>query len=355
MPYTYDEIDRAWQLAESTPVPPEELVAIFDRCERMLGRQWTDQARGRMVGPGAVFKIIAIGQRLVFIDGLPKSEELIKKLRLNDPSAHAELHAIALVGRSGNVEFDLFPEVMVGTRRRVPDFRARSGQGLWVCVEVTRPDMSEVALRAQEITSTLAGVVQRIDRSIALEVFLRREPDEAEIAGIGEQLLTFSTLEARRDELPGDLGFLFRSEHAPGVVSVTDHPGEVISPRVGTAKLIGGGNEPTRHVQVRMPFSDQRADRFIAEEAKQLPDDSPGLIMVDLTNVLSGFKAWEPLIRRRFQPTMNRKIGGVCLFSSGTTTTGVGLSWFSETNMLVNPHAGIGLPAWLTVTLAATA
>lgn len=137
------------------------------------------------------------------------------------------------------------------------------------------------------------------------------------------------------------------------MVVPADHPGEEIGPRFGAARLIGGAGEPTRQVVVRMPFSDQRAEKFIHREAAQIPEDAPGLIMVDMTNTRSGFRAWEPLVRRRFQPAVHTRVGGICLFASGIVLGQTSLACHSDTSVLINPHAKIALPSWVETALTA--
>lgn len=89
------------------------------------------------------------------------------------------------------------------------------------------------------------------------------------------------------------------------------------------------------------------------QEARQLPRDVPGLIMIDVGDAAGAFGNWEPLIKRRFQPTINTRVGGVCLFSSGVVLTPDGAACLSETKLLVNPHAKVPLPPWVSETIAA--
>lgn len=108
------------------------------------------------------------------------------------------------------------------------------------------------------------------------------------------------------------------------------------------------------HVAVRMPFSDLRAEKFIGKEAKQLPDDAPGLIVVDVSKAIAAIKAWEPLIMRRFQPSIHTRVGGVCLVSSGIDMAGDGggLSLSSSVKFIANPHAKFSVPSWVEAALA---
>ncbi len=267
VPWTFDEIERDWLNGGHIPIAPQEVVAAFDRCERILGHDWIEQSRGNVRGPLPTLPIVAMGQRLALLDGLLGNEQIIEKLRNRDLSAYAELHAIYLLGRDGHTEFELFPEVAVGVRQRVPDLRVRRDGSLWVYVEISRPGTSEVAERAQAIVAALTEVVGRISKPVALEVFLRREPADDEVVSLHAQIAAFCSQEtASREELPNGLGLLLYSENPPGMLVLAEHIREEVCPRFGAAKMIGGGSEPTRHVMVRMPFSDQRAERFISKE-----------------------------------------------------------------------------------------
>jgi hypothetical protein len=101
-----------------------------------------------------------------------------------------------------------------------------------------------------------------------------------------------------------------------------------------------------------MPFTDERAAEFVDHEARQLPRGAPGLIMIDAGFAPGAFREWEPLIKRRFQPTINTRVSGVCLFSSGVILTADGAACPSQTRLLVNPHAKVRLPPWVSETIA---
>jgi hypothetical protein len=100
-----------------------------------------------------------------------------------------------------------------------------------------------------------------------------------------------------------------------------------------------------------LPFADQRAERFLTEEARQLPTDAQGLIMVDMARAPGGFRTWEPILRRRLQPTMHTRVGGIGLFGSGLLPTPEGEAVLSETKFISNAYARIPLPSWIAETL----
>jgi hypothetical protein len=75
------------------------------------------------------------------------------------------------------------------------------------------------------------------------------------------------------------------------------------------------------------------------------------MVMVHMRNAPGGFTAWEPLIRRRFQPTIHTRIGAICLFSAGTLLTERGFAVLSHNKLLANVHAKTPLPSWIGTTL----
>src|SRR5262249_18847380 len=68
--------------------------------------------------------------------------------------------------------------------------------------------------------------------------------------------------------------------------------------------------------------SDNGAQSVLGAEADQLPKSAPGLIVLDISSVIGSFQEWAPLVRRRLQPTINRRTGGVVLYESLLGTHG---------------------------------
>jgi len=259
--------------------------------------------------------------------------------------------------RSGETKatIELGPITQVGTHDRKPDFRLQRDDEPWTYVEVTQPDVAEAQMRAQSMLNRLADLVQPIKKSFSLEVFLRREPTDSEIIALADLVPQFCLLEGDQSkDLPG-LAILSLNASAPGLVVPRDHPGEPNVPRLGYAKAIYGSDEPHRHIAVRMAYADDRAEDFLRKEAKQLPKDSPGLAMVQMSRAPGGIKSWEPILRRRFQPNLHTRVSAVCLFQSGHELTPDGEAWIPETKLISNPHARFPLPAWIIDALAKAA
>ncbi len=358
MTWTHEAIELEWLRDGRIAVRPETIVEAFNRAEQVLGRDWIESSRtvSRVVSYGSLptLRVVTMGQHLAALDGVVGADRIIDRLRRGDNSAEAELASVHLIRfRHPAVEAELYPRVSVGASEKEPDLRVRMDDEHWTYVEVAQPDFSEDYARAQAILERLAALVREMRRLFALEIFLRREPTDAEVELLMARVPFFCERQsASRDDLPDNLGMLLLSDSPPGQVILQDHPGEDDRPRVGMATIVSGANEPPRHIAIRMAFADERAEEFMTREAKQLPTDSPGVVMIETNRAPGGFKSWEPLVRRRLQPTQHTRVSTVCLFSSGLTATEGGEAWLPETKLIANPHARFQLPRWLTDALA---
>ncbi len=274
---------------------PEDAVTAFNLVERTLGRQWmkTYNTTGNVTevwGTGPTAAIVRMGLRLASLEGLAGAEALTHRIREGDVSALAELTTIHLL-RHGRptVAMELGPDVLVGGEPRKPDLRVReNAQDLWTYVEVTSPDTSEAEERVQTVMKRITATVSELRKSFAVEIFLRREPTDAEVEAIVSHVREVCSSDGvLRRELPDGLGLVLLNHTKPGSVVLDDH-GEPYTPRLSRAQAIGGGSEPHRHIAVRMPYSDERGERFLGREARQLPTDAPGLIVIQMGRAPGG-------------------------------------------------------------------
>jgi len=353
MSWSWEEIEANWLSGGHIALSRQEILAAFDRVERILGREWIEAHRAEGVtGALPTLSVAMIGRKLQSLEGVANTKLLIQKLQRRDASAFAELNAVyILLSRHTDVATEVAPETAVGDRIRAPDIRVRRGEEPWTYIEVTRPDVSEVQERVRSLMGRLTQQVASIQRSFALEVFLRREPADAELDSLALRIPEFCKTDGIAREEIQDLGLLLLNYCQPGQFVVQDHPGEEVRPMLGAMQVVTGGNEPNRHIVVRVAFSDDRADEFLKKEAKQLPTDAPGLIMIETSNATGAFRSWGSLLARRFQPTLHTRVGAVCLFHGGIVGTPDGEAEETETKLLLNPHAKLPLPSWIIETL----
>ena len=184
--------------------------------------------------------------------------------------------------------------------------------------------------------------------SSAIELFLRREPTAQETSWLIQFIHDVGTRnDVRREELPDRLGLFILNATAPGQVILEEHEGEERVPRILLVKATVGPSEH-RHICARLAFSDHRAEEFLRGEARQLPKDYPGLIMIQVSHAPGAMRTWEKVLRRRLQPNQHRRVSGVCLFCSGLFPTETGDDYLDETQMIANDYASLALPAWVS-------
>jgi hypothetical protein len=193
MPYAWDEIRDSWLQDGAIAAEPAEIVDQFNRVERILGRPWLEAKLAPAPGVSAygalvTLEVVRAGRLLRSVEDLENAEDLYKKLRGGKETIWAELQAAYLLRMNDNVTLKLEPAVSVGSRTRRPDFRVRMGDEPWTYVEVTRPDTSEDRKRVEAFAPTLFGVLNSVPGEYALEVFLRRQPTEAEVGDLEQEV-----------------------------------------------------------------------------------------------------------------------------------------------------------------------
>ena len=357
--WSVERIEREWIEGSLTSLGDRAQYAVraFQAVDRNLGEDWLLANRAASWGTGPSLGIVHLGQCLLAIEGLSGADILFAKIRAGDPSALSELEAVWMFSEVPGVDIELAPDLFVDASVKKPDFRIRRPGERWTYVEVTRPDMSDAAQAAQKLLWRLNKVCH-VSRSFFMEIFLRRTPEQSEEQFLLTQSLALADSEAfGRVDVP-HLAIITKAPFTGPEVTPLNHPEEDNTcPRFGVATMISGadGLQPRRLVSVRMPFTDDRADRFIKSEAKQLSREEQGLIMMDMSAARSGMRAWVPLLGRRLQPNLHTRVGGLCLFTKGIEPGHSSLQLLFEIATIANPHTPQPLPSWIWETLSARA
>jgi hypothetical protein len=359
MPWTLDEIENEWLGGERLQLSPEDVVYAFDVAEQALGREWvlsTTRLPGgkRLWGFRPFSRVYAFGKRMQAIAEAPGGDALLERLLQGDAAAESELTAIYLLrSRRPDTEVEVGPKMIVGDHYRLPDFRIRSKMNAWTYVEVTQLNPSMASMRTQEALRRIADSVISIQQPFLLEIVFWRDPMEGEENELVTQAYeACKAADGERREV-GDLASLMVKSGDPAVVMPSILP-EGDGTRMDLARAIVGPGQPNRQVLVRAPFADQRAENILTMEAKQLPKDESGLVMVDATKQPTAFESWAKLVPPRFTPAQHTRVGGVLLFMTAITLTTQGMTWLPSLKLIPNPHASIPLSAWITEVIEET-
>jgi hypothetical protein len=344
--WTVEKIERDLLLSDICTIvrPIGRIVESVNRVDRVLGTEWIT-SRSIHKGLAPTMRVVGMGLRLTAIEGLPRSCELIEKLRQQDSSADSELTGIYLF-RSGSpgIEVELFPAV--GTREA--DFRMRNGVEDWTTVEVTHATVSKEQMRLQNILKQLTSAFTSLEGPFSLEVILQREPSDDEMARLCNTLPQFCLGgEPKTECLIDGMGVLLLNQVPVGQLPYSEIPELANVPSIGLAAIF----RVDQMVTVKIPFSDNRAEQILTAESQQLPAGKRGLIMISGPSSVKELDVWEPLVRRRFQPNIHTRVGGVCLFDGGMVPAGNGSDWQIQAHLIVNSHAKSALPPWISAAI----
>lgn len=220
-------------------------------------------------------------------------------------------------------------------------------------MEVSAPDDSEDQRRLRGILEETARALADEPGPYKLEALLRREPAPEELIDL---VATLRTLARAKEEtavdLPAGIGRVFANHGVAALVELVDH-GEPPASRLALTQVRVVGEGPTSELTLRIAFGDDRASRFVDDEAAQLPVDAPGLIMLHVGSVVTRRGLWERAVRDRFRPTMHTRVSGACLFDAGVVPGSARLEVRVASRLVSNPHAKNALSEWLVENLRA--
>lgn len=317
--WTWRTIRARWPGVTDLGYERSAIVEAFNLREELLGAASSPTIQPQ-VGTYAPLQIVCDGRRLSALNGIPRTERFVSRLRRADASAWSELEALYIL-RSGPAQTDveLDPRVRHGTRDRLADNRIRE-RGLlpWTYVEVTRPDVSRAHASVRDIVRESISKVTAGERR-AVSLTLRRRPLGDELSALGAAL----------------------SDRAAGGSS-----GSIELPRnLGTLAVQSDRIEaPQGLAMIRTAIPDPRGVDILSTEAAQLPADSPALVMVDVEDAMED---WAQSIRDAFAAKRYRWVSAAALFASGFIPGSTGESWVVSVRLLENPNAVLRLPSWI--------
>lgn len=355
MAWSIERIKKELLLGEASGVAltTEVLVETVNRVAQTLGAGWIESEVSTVRGMAPAMNVIGMGFRLAAIENLAQADKLITNLRRRDQNADAELTAVYLFRSiAPSTELELYPPV--GDRQA--DFRMRQADDRqWTTVEVTQPASSQERQRIEGILRRLTSAFEKMEHSFSLHILFRREPTDSEIEILCDRLPEFCRLPGQPSAqlVPAGLGFLFLNHAEIGKLLLCEVPELADVPMIGVTAFFtspsGGG--PHHQVSVQIPFKDERAEEILRSEARQLPKDEPGLVMINVSTSKKEILVWGSLIERRFQPNIHTRVSGVCLFSGGMVPVGNQFGWLLQTKLLLNQYAKIHLPDWIGETI----
>jgi hypothetical protein len=305
MPYTRAEIDDL-AIHQLRAEELDRAVVAFNGFEQTFGQNWiADFFRG-VWSPGFVSYIRALWEDWVLVRDLAQSDTLSQRWSagIGKAGVEAEVKFVGFLLREG-VAVELYQEVESG---KVPDCRFRV-EDTWVYAEVSQRGISEVRRQSRQALQELAAAAARAVPGYHGKLAVLRLPSPEEV---GRILVWLGSLKSAAETQFDDLA-VFYGDALESATSDSDRIAQLAPiPHMFTTHICGAAVKGT----VCLGITDNAAGAVLKAEASQLPTSAPGLIVLDISSVIGSYPEWAPLIQRRLQPTINRRISGVVLYES---------------------------------------
>ena len=357
MIWTFEEISNTCLAGGRIAASPLQIETAFNDVSRLLGEKPIERffsgPSGPIRGSAPTISVVLLGIELQALKNVQNAEKIERALRNGETNAHSELTTLFLL-RNGAAGSEAFyePAIELGSSGKKADWKVRLPGEPWVFVEVARPQSSEAMAELLAKMNRIGDIVEGLDFGDAVEMYFRREPHQAEIPMIEDSLLAFARGAGGSRLDLAEIGFAVKGHFEPNLFSPNQYEGEEDLPRLGVLRSMMSDKQGQKTIAVRAPFSDTRAEEFLRSEAKQLPTDSPGLIVFDLSGSQGNFRTWGSLLRRRFQPNLHTRVSAICLIAQGILPTAQGETIEITTAILANPFARYPLPQWIVECLS---
>jgi hypothetical protein len=361
LPWLLKEIEKDWFGGPPLNWDAKDVESAFDTATRLRGQEWVlgDSSRnfpmtfpgiGRRGGFTEFLRVYWFGARAASFIEAPGASELLVRMNAGDVDASEEASAIHLLrAHNRGADLEIGPIVKVGNRNRKPDFRIRQGSP-WVYAEVTVLNASSASDRVHALLDRIATGIMDVEREFLLEVILNREPDAQEEEAIFTAAVGACDVAAGARVDVQDVAMILAKAGDPRVVVPSLTPNDN-RPRMAISRAIIDPGRPNRQLIAGVPFADPRAEVILKHEARQLPKNECGLVMVNVNRQPSAFESWGKRIPERFNGGQYTRVAGVILFMHSTIPSPSGLVWLPFVRLILNPRAKVPLPGWIVAAI----
>lgn len=320
--YSRDEVaDLA--LGQLLPDALDRAHRAFCGFATEFGRTWIEEYYGSYPCPADVVYIAALWDAWCTIKTLQGHDGVRARWKagLDTQGVVPEVLIISHIVRQG-FSVKLFPKV----GSRVCDFKFNADRD-WIYCEVSQRGVTPVLNRARTIMRELSIAASRAVVGLHGKIAVSRDITEEELiyllrklqsspAPIYQRIAGFAHF--RADPLETAMG-----QHSDIIEKVPE-------PRCFMT-YVGHGLKGSVCISV----SDRAAEEMVRSEAKQLPADHPGILLLDLSRMISPIPGWKRLIERRLESGVHTRVSAVVVLR--TSLTDVGLQTVGE--VIVNTRA----------------
>jgi hypothetical protein len=280
-----------------------------------------------------VSPLIHLGSVLHACENLDGFDGVLRRLKTDERSAQSELRFAARLLEAGLTPI-LEPSLGSKVLDSVVEFKSQQ-----VYCEVIAPETSDAMQQMQEVATELGSRIIEQNTGRRVEVLL----DGGDIEHLVQPLL-----DSIRERQPSGVIEVLAGI---GRVSITEThgsldvgpiiPGESDGVVQCAIRVRHEGNLRTAAI-IRTPVSDERAKKLLYAESHHFSKDEMNVLVMDVTAVPGAIKGWSKLVERCLQPTQNRRIGAVLLFSSRMDGGSASLKY--DWRAIKNQHAYKAIP-----------
>jgi len=300
--YSKSEI-RELTLKQFSESQLKRALEAFNGIAQLFGRDFIDKRFKGWRCPSEVTYITELWENWKLIEPCKNSIKIIKRWKegLYEEGISTELFIFAHLINSGIV-----PELFPCIENKEPDCRINLNNQI-IYIEITHRNRSENLKKGIEITGKVARLAGETFKGSHAKIAILRFPTDNELKRITHWLQNIGKInEGKLDNLA-----FFYLDTIESPLNKKDRLIKYIPPHSHYATFIEKGMKGTAGLYI----DDIVAKEILEREAQQLPKQYPGIICIDTSSVSCGYENWIPLIKRRFQPKINKRISAVLLFS----------------------------------------
>jgi hypothetical protein len=331
---TWSDFITDWCLGIPPSVSEEQTWLALDTLEHLWPEYLDELIQRGDRGILAISPVVHTGLALAACEPLDGFAQVLKRLTGGERSAMAEVTFAAALVKSG-YRPSLEPQLNGKRLDAVVD-----AEGEQVYVEVIAPERSNAIMEGQTAINLLADTLLTnvgtnieilFQTDISLEVS-QRVLQFVESAPVTEEIQTIAGVAAL---LKREL----KAEDVPVVGSTI--PRTDSGPAIAISRIRRNETGVTA-ITVRLPVTDERAQRLLAGELHHFSQDEVNLLVINVTNVPRGIETWSPLLQRCLQPTRNRRVGAIILYEQSLSAHDGNI--YQRWEVLRNPHAYKRIP-----------
>ena len=324
--FSKSDID-ALSLQQLSEAESDQALQAFNGFAALFGKDWLTAPFQGAKFPDLVREIAATWDSWQLVAPLTNSDQIVTRWRgFWEEGVRTELSTIARLLRAG-ADVELFPKV----EGRVPDCSATIvNEG--VLFEISQRGISKIRKRSEHVLNLVATAAANAAPDKHAKVGILKQIDDNEL----EQLLLWLMSNPKDGERLTDIAVLNTSSLDDVTPQNFDEMAAI--PSMFCTSMHMDGGKVNKRGTSQIGISDKSAQNVLETEADQLPREPGGVVVLDISSVIGGIAEWAPLIKRRFQPNINKRIRAVVLQSQA-------LGGEVSVELLINPHARTPLSA----------